>query len=71
MRHRLEWFIHQSVQGLSKGNDHPTDTPEGVWWGYRGGYFYFFIPHQQTQDLRLSFVVLRAVETKRTVFFDD
>jgi len=29
MRHRLKWFIHLRVQGLSKGDEHPTDTPKG------------------------------------------
>jgi len=26
MRHRLEWFIHLRVQGLSNGDEHPTNT---------------------------------------------
>ena len=30
MRHRLKWFIHLRVQGLSKGDEHPTSTPH---WG--------------------------------------
>ena len=30
MRHRLEWFIHLRAQGLSKGDEHPTNTPHGV-----------------------------------------
>jgi len=30
MRHRLEWFIHLHAQGLSKGNEHPTNTSHEV-----------------------------------------
>jgi len=36
MRHRLKWFIHLRAQGLSKGDEnptntpHPTNTPDGV-----------------------------------------
>jgi len=30
MRHRLKWFIHLRAQGLSKGDEHPTNTPRGV-----------------------------------------
>jgi len=26
MRHRLQWFIHLRAQGLSKGDEHPTNT---------------------------------------------
>jgi len=25
MRHRLNWFIHLRAQGLSKGEEHPTN----------------------------------------------
>ena len=32
MRHRLKWFIHLRAQGLSKGDEHPTNTPHGVWY---------------------------------------
>jgi len=32
MRHRLEWFIHLRAQGLSKGDEHPTNTPRGQWY---------------------------------------
>jgi len=32
MCHRLEWFIHLRAQGLSKGDEHPTNTPHGVWY---------------------------------------
>jgi len=32
MRHRLEWFIHLRAQGLSKGDEYPTNTPHGVWY---------------------------------------
>jgi len=32
MRHRLEWFIHLRAQGLSDGDDYPTNTPHGVWY---------------------------------------
>jgi len=31
MRHRLKWFIHLRTQGISKGDEHPTVTPHGVW----------------------------------------
>ena len=31
MHHRLEWFIQLRAQGLSKGDEHPTNTPHGVW----------------------------------------
>jgi len=30
MRHRLEWCIHLWAQGLSKGDEHPTNTLHGV-----------------------------------------
>jgi len=30
MSHRLKWFIHLRTQGLSKGVEHPTNTPYGV-----------------------------------------
>jgi len=30
MRHRLEWFIHLLAQGLSTGDEHPTNTSDGV-----------------------------------------
>jgi len=30
MRHRLKWFTHLRAQGLSKGDEHPTNTPHGV-----------------------------------------
>jgi len=29
MRHKLEWFIHQRAQGLSMGDEHPTNTAHG------------------------------------------
>jgi len=29
MRHRLEWFINLRAEGLSKGDEHPTNTPHG------------------------------------------
>ena len=32
MHRRLEWFIHLRAQGLSKGDEHPTNTPHGVWY---------------------------------------
>jgi len=32
MRHRLEWFIHLRAQGLTKGDECPTNTPHGVWY---------------------------------------
>ena len=32
MHHRLKWFIHLRAQGLSKGDEHPTNTPRGVWY---------------------------------------
>jgi len=32
IRHRLKWFIHLPAQGLSKGNEHPTNTLDGVWY---------------------------------------
>ena len=33
MRHRLKWSIHlRARQGLSKGDDHPTNTLYGVWY---------------------------------------
>ena len=28
----LKWFIHLRAQGLSKGDEHPTNTPHGVWY---------------------------------------
>ena len=31
-RHRLKWFIYLLSQGLSKGDEHPTNTPHGVWY---------------------------------------
>jgi len=30
MRHRLKWFIQLRDQGLSKGDEHPTNTLHGV-----------------------------------------
>jgi len=30
MRHRLKWFIHLRDRGLSKGDEHPTNTLHGV-----------------------------------------
>jgi len=39
MRHRLQWFIHLGAQGLSKGDEHPTNTPYGVWY-----YHYLYKP---------------------------
>ena len=27
MHHRLDWFNHLRAQGLSKGDEHPTNTP--------------------------------------------
>ena len=32
MPHRLKWFIHPRAQGLSKGDEHPTNTLHGVWY---------------------------------------
>jgi len=32
MCHRLKWFIHLRAQGLSKGDEHPTNTAHGVWY---------------------------------------
>ena len=32
MRHRLKWFIHLRAQGLSKGDEHPTNTVHVVWY---------------------------------------
>jgi len=32
MRHRREWFIHLRAQGLSKGDEHPTNTADRVWY---------------------------------------
>jgi len=35
MRHRLKWFIHYFKirdQGLTKGDEHPTNTLHGVWY---------------------------------------
>ena len=31
MHLRLEWFIHLRTQGLSKEDEHPTNTPHGAW----------------------------------------
>jgi len=31
MRHRPEWFIYLRAQGLSKGDEHPTNTLHGLW----------------------------------------
>jgi len=32
MRHRRQWFIHLRAQGLSKGDEHPTNTLHTVWY---------------------------------------
>ena len=32
MRHELKWFIHLQAQGLSKGDEHPTNTLHGLWY---------------------------------------
>jgi len=32
MRHRLKWLIHLRAQGLSEGDEHPTNTPHEVWY---------------------------------------
>jgi len=31
MCHRLKWFIHLRAPGLSKGDEHPTNTPHEIW----------------------------------------
>jgi len=31
MRYRLQWFIHQRIHDLRKGDEHPTYTHHGVW----------------------------------------
>ena len=31
MRHRLQWFIHLRAHGQGKGDEHPTNTLDGVW----------------------------------------
>ena len=31
MRQRLRWFIHLRDHGIRKGDEHPADTPRGVW----------------------------------------
>jgi len=36
MCHRLEWFIHLRAQGLSKRDEHPTNTPHRVWYSLLG-----------------------------------
>jgi len=39
--HRLQWFIHLRAQGLSKGDEHPTNTAHGAWysvgWRHQSG----------------------------------
>jgi len=30
MRHRIQWFFHLGAQGISKGDEHPTNTSHGV-----------------------------------------
>jgi len=32
MLHRHEWFIHVRAEGLRKGDEHPTNSPHGVWY---------------------------------------
>jgi len=32
MRHTLKWFIHLRAQGLSKGDEHPTNILHRVWY---------------------------------------
>jgi len=32
MRNRLKWFIHLRDQGVTKGDEHPTRSPHGVWY---------------------------------------
>jgi len=32
MRHKLTWFIQLRAQGLSKEDEHPTNTPHRVWY---------------------------------------
>jgi len=32
MHHRLKWFSHIRAQGLSKRDEHPTNTPHKVWY---------------------------------------
>jgi len=34
LHHRLQWFIHLRAHGLSKGDEHPTNTPHGVWYSF-------------------------------------
>jgi len=34
LRHRLKWFIHLRAHGLSKGDEHPTNTLRGVWYSF-------------------------------------
>jgi len=31
MRHRLQWFVHLRAHGHRKGDEHPTNTLDGVW----------------------------------------
>jgi len=50
MRHRLKWFVHLQAQGLSKGDEHPTNTPHEVC-------YFFLLPGDivlRTVDSRLS-----------------
>jgi len=30
LRHRLKWFIQLRAHGLSKGDEHPTNTSSGM-----------------------------------------
>ena len=32
MRHRLQWFIHLQSHRLRKVDEHPANTPHGVWY---------------------------------------
>jgi len=43
MRHRLKWFIHLQAEGLSKGDDHPTNSLHGVWYSLPYRYVSHFI----------------------------
>jgi len=56
MRHRLKLFIHLRAQDLSKGDEHPTNTPLGVWYSlplFLSGVVLFAAPLSAPRDVRI------------------
>jgi len=46
MCHRLKWFIQLQSQGVSKGDEHSTNTDHGVWYSLAFFTFIFLSEHR-------------------------